>query len=561
MKNLLKDQDYAFALNKMGFCVLPLFNEKQIADLQQVYDENFSGNQVSGLIASHSKTQPDNSLKISDSIKTILFPSLEKWFENYSFFLGGFMVKEANTNSEFPLHQDWNILDESKYKSYQVWIPLELSSPYNGGIYVFPGSHLFFNNNRSGSYGMPRIERDASIERYLVDMVIPPGSALVYHNSLFHASFPNNTSKNRISVIINVYEKNAPLTYFHKNLAQKCTEQYSIDTPLFLSNLSILEKGEIPVNFKQFTNEPLDTINNAELNSSDLIDGFNRHFANNIEGFEPRQLQIVKDPSISERLYKDGYIVLDFIDSDKIRDLNEEYNRLFQTSKTAIGRFTPMEHTNPESKRYIHEFIIQKIKEELDQYFIDYQTPIASYFVKYANSPGDLSWHNDASILLNTHLEPHLGIWCPLLDVNEENGAFCLIEKSHKYCHSVFLDGLQWPFLPYDSLFNQTKKIIPLKAGQIVLFDLRLIHHAMPNKTIQDRIVFCVRLTHLKSKYYSFKCLDYDTNSITVFEEYPDYYLRDDWSSENQASNQVKKIGTMNQIYNSININQFNKYK
>jgi hypothetical protein len=66
MKNLLKDQDYAFALNNMGFCVLPLFNEEQIAKLQQVYDENFSGNQVSGLIASHSKTQPDNSLKISD---------------------------------------------------------------------------------------------------------------------------------------------------------------------------------------------------------------------------------------------------------------------------------------------------------------------------------------------------------------------------------------------------------------------------------------------------------------------------------------------------------------
>jgi hypothetical protein len=334
-----------------------------------------------------------------------------------------------------------------------------------------------------------------------------------------------------------------------------------MDTPLFLSNLGVLEKGEVPVDFKQFTNEPLDTVDNTQLNSSDLIDGFNSLITKNIDGFEPRQLQIVKDPTISERLDKDGYIILDFIDSDKIRDLNEEYRRLFQTSKTSIGRFTPMEHTNPESKRYIHEFIIQKIKEELDQYFIDYQTPIASYFVKYANSPGDLSWHNDASILLNTHLEPHLGIWCPLLDVNEENGAFCLIEKSHKYCHSVFLDGLQWPFLPYDSLFNQTKKVIPLKAGQIVLFDLRLIHHAMPNKTIQDRIVFCVRLTHLKSKYYSFKCLDYDSNSVTVFEEYPDYYLRDDWSSENQASNQVKKIGIMNQIYKSIHINQFKKEK
>lgn len=555
MKILIKDQDFASALDKLGFCVLPMFNDEQLSNIRKVYDNFLIQNQVNGLIASHSRTIPEESLQISEAIKSILLPSLENWFENYNFFLGGFMVKEANTNSEFPLHQDWNILEETKYKSYQIWIPLELSSPYNGGIYVFPGSHMFFNNNRSGSYGMPRVEREEALEPYLVDMVIPRGSALVYHNSLFHASFPNLTSKNRISVIINVYEKDAPLSYFHKNALQNCTEQYSIDSKLFLSNLGYLEKGEIPEDFTEFKIKPVDGINNSELRPQDLINGFNRMFPDGIESFEPRQLKIVKDEKIAAALDRDGFIVLDFIDPSIVEELKEEYESLFQSSKTRIGRFTPMEHSSPDSKRHIHKFIIEKIKKSLDKYFFDFQTPIASYFVKYANATGDLSWHQDASILLNTHLEPHLGIWCPLLDVNEENGTFCLIEKSHKYSHSVFLDGLNWPFSDFIPLFEKRKKVIPLKAGQMVLFDLRLIHHALPNKTNLDRVVFCVRLTHLKSKYYSFKCLDYDTNSIEVFEENQNYYLRDDWSSENQASNQTKKVGIMNQIYYSLNPN------
>jgi ectoine hydroxylase-related dioxygenase (phytanoyl-CoA dioxygenase family) len=555
-KQLIKDKDYEDSLSELGFCIAPLFDEAQIDAVKKLYLQFSTTNKVSGLIASHSKTDPELSIQISESLKDIVMPSLNGWFDDFDFFIGGFMVKEANTPSEFPLHQDWNIVDEGIYTSYQIWIPLELSSIYNGGIFVLPGSHRFFNNSRSGSYGMPRINTDPSLRDLCVDMTIPPGSALIYHNSLFHASHPNRSNNNRISAIINIYEKKAPLTYTHKNNSLNQSERYAINNRLFLTHLNVLEKGEVPNEF----NPPLGTsqiesFNNTDVKSNDLIARFNRCFPEGKEGFEPFQLHILKSKDIEDKIKKDGYVTLDFLEPETVQCLVEEYNKLFESSNTAIGRFTPMEHASPEAKRFIHDFILVKIRSKLDYLFKDYQTPISSFFTKYAHSAGDLSWHQDASILLNTHLEPHYGIWCPLIDVNEKNGAFCLIEKSHKFSHSVFLAGLTWPFFNYGPFFDATKKITPLQAGQIVLFDMRMIHHALPNTTDQDRVVFCVRLTHKKSKYYSFEHIDPKEQSVTVFEEKPDYYLRDDWTGENQAANQLKKIGTMTGIYNNINYN------
>jgi hypothetical protein len=281
---------------------------------------------------------------------------------------------------------------------------------------------------------------------------------------------------------------------------------------------------------------------------------FGLQFTNGKDSFEPIQLHIMKNADIETKLKRDGYVVLDLLDNDVVNELKDEYNKLFQVTNTDIGRFTPMEHATPASKRHIHDFILNKIRTKLDFYFKDYQTPISSFFTKYAHSPGDLSWHQDASILLNTHLEPHYGIWCPLLDVTENNGAFCLVEKSHKFSHNVFLAGLHWPFSEYSETFDAIKKVTEMKAGQMVLFDLRLIHHAVPNQSDEDRVVFCVRLTHIKSKYYSFSSENAKEQSVCVYEENPDYYLRDDWSGDNQAANKNHEVGTMHHIYGNINL-------
>ena len=548
---LIKDTDYAESLNKLGFCVVPLFTVAQLEQMRELYHQNAIDNKVSGLIASHSKSTGDQSRNVSSSIKDIVMPALQEAFEDFSFFMAGFMVKEGNTPGELPLHQDWNIVDESRFNSYQIWVPLDLSHAENGGMYVLPGSHQFFNNFRSGSYGIPNIDTDEPLRPFITDMIIPPGSALVFHNSLFHASYPNHSSANRISAIVSICSKDAGIKYYHRNEVANCTDVYTITSDIFLRNLNRLENKGLPEEFLKHEIMPLQQLDNSKISSADLIAGFKNHFGD-IESFEPLQLHILKDGELEKKLKKEGYAVLDLLDGSTVAELKEKYINQFGAPHTAIGRFTPMEHATPADKRKIHDFILDRIRPALDRHFKDYQTPIASYFTKYANSTGDLSWHTDASLLLNTHIEPHYGIWCPLVDVSPKNGALCIIERSHKFSHVVFLNGLAWPYDAYTDVFEKKKKVFTLKAGQVVLFDMRLVHHATPNETDEDRICFAVRFTHKKSKFYSFRCEDEDKSIVSVYEETPNFYLSDDWSGANQVGTH-NRIGKMKDIYAVIN--------
>lgn len=556
-KALIKDKDYATALDTMGFCVAPLFSAEQIRQMKELYHQYAIDNKVEGLIASHSKTTGDQSNSVRNRIFEILRPALENQFEDIDFFIAGFMVKEGHTEAELPLHQDWNILDESQYTSYQIWVPLDLSYAENGGMFVVPGSHHFFNNYRSGSYGIPKVIPDESLRPLLVDMIIPPGGALVFHNSLFHGSYPNHSGANRISAIVSVYQKSAKLQYYHKNTAEGRTDIYGITPDIFLRSLNKLENGGIPDGPLYHETTAINSIENDKITATDLTEGVKRYFGKDEKTFEPLQLHILRDEEMERNMQRDGYVVIDLLDEQTVAELKQEYVNRFGGPHTNIGRFTPMEHSTPASKREIHNFILDRIRPGLEKYFKDYQTPIASYFTKYANSTGNLSWHTDASLLLNTHIEPHYGIWCPLIDVNAGNGALCVIERSHKYSHVPVLNGYIWPYQSYAEDFERKKKVFTLKAGQLVLFDLRLVHHATPNQTDEDRICFCVRFTHQKSKYYSFQCEDENKSIVSVFEESPEFYLTDEWTSATQMGLR-NKVGEMQNIYHVIDYNRIN---
>ena len=126
-------------------------------------------------------------MAINEAVKEALLPTLQQHFSDFEFFISHFVVKGAYTGQEFSPHQDWNILDEDNYTSYQIWIPLEITYPGNGGMFVIPGSHEFFHNYRSGSYGIPFIKTNDELKPLLTQVVIPPGNVLIYQNALFMA--------------------------------------------------------------------------------------------------------------------------------------------------------------------------------------------------------------------------------------------------------------------------------------------------------------------------------------------------------------------------------------
>src|ERR1019366_1688140 len=181
----LVDETAQKFLEKSGYNCLPLFSKEEIAALKNLYDQHFGRVEVKGMFSNHSLGVSSTGLtiEISKKMEAILGSSLKKKFKNFNFFLGAYISKQANLEEEFDLHQDWNIVNEQEKPSIQIWIPLTEVTPENGSLFVMQYSHRFYDNYRSGSFGVARLKTDKLIKPYITPLSLKPGECIVYYNS------------------------------------------------------------------------------------------------------------------------------------------------------------------------------------------------------------------------------------------------------------------------------------------------------------------------------------------------------------------------------------------
>jgi len=129
----------------------------------------------------------------------------------------------------------------------------------------------------------------------------------------------------------------------------------------------------------------------------------------------------------------------------------------------------------------------------------------STFFIKEANDPGFVSWHQDSTYWsLST---PDVATaWIALTDSNEENGAMSVIPGSH------LLDQLPHrdTYSPHN-LLSRGQEVevgvdpsaavrLDLRPGEMSLHHVRIIHGSAPNQSDDRRIGFAMRYipTHVR---------------------------------------------------------------
>lgn len=532
-----KDSDFDKAVDALGFYMTELLTAQQLNDLKNLYASQSAQQQGVSVAAGNYYFNTET----SRAIEKIISPALQMHFSNFNYFVGAFSIFKARETSSLSLSRDWNLTDEKTDAVLNIWIPFEISYPQNGGAVFVPGSHQFNTSYRSGSFGSDSLAASATIQPFVTDVIIPPLSALCYEGSLLHGHYPNQTDKEQAGVLINLVPQNVHTYYFHLN--NGTAKKYSINAQQFIESLPELLEGKRPAKSDSVERIPLIAEKQTEISYTSLLEDIRKKFGGDEECFHSNQLHLLKDVEIRKQMYERGYAILDFVDDATVSTLKEKYLSRFKKPVTDTGRFTTMENTSPETRLEIHNYVLETIAGSLNRYFADYSIPIASYFTKYARSKGDLEWHTDASLLLNAHLEPHYAIWCPLIEVDAQNGALCVVDGTHKFPHRIFLNGVGWAYQSMVEEFEKSGKVIPLKPGQAVLFDIRLVHNATPNISDQDRICFSLRMTHRKTRYYHFEVGYSNDNSIKVYNENQDIYLREVWNTPLMVPKEVDFVG------------------
>jgi ectoine hydroxylase-related dioxygenase (phytanoyl-CoA dioxygenase family) len=553
---MLQDNFQLEIINRLGFTKLQLIGALEIEKLRAVYSKFFGKQALSNnaMEVSHNNPNDDRALKIHKEIVEVLQKSFAENFENFEFLASHFVVKKAKNNQSFQIHQDWNVVDEENYYNYQVWIPLDLSYPENGGICFVPESHLFYKNLRSGSFGIPHIPISEKIEKHLSYLRLFPKEAAVFFSKTFHGSFMNSSNTDRVVVLVNIIQQKAKPIYFHKE--NEKLEVFQFGTESIFKNLSRLEKGSRALKQKVDFDK---TINQYDLEKIDEQMLLNKILQRNKKNglaaaYEHKLFSIIKQEGIEVKVNESGYEIIEFLSADVIKKLQDKFNEMFPNRDLYEGAYSGMNELSLDKRREMYQFIKDTITPSLDAHFKNYFLPITSFYSRKPDQKYLLEWHSDPSFIFNEHLESFYGIWCPLVDVFENTGTLRLVPKSHRLLNKLHFayKTSQWALESKRALLDKYGKSFSLKAGQALLFDARMIHSSEPNYSNFHRDNIVMRINHEKSQYFSMQTESSKAEKGNIYLQDKAFFFTEEITKHNLKPKHAPKIGEMALFYNEI---------
>ena len=203
------NNDLNIKLVANGFVIVDLLSKDEVVYLNKLCGQYLQITQTDFVSSSHILNQKDSDF-INDELHKILQHKFESLFPTLQL-LGGTLATKIKGKSNLEAHQDWTIVDENKFNSYNLWIPLVDTNSENGTLGLIPGSHKWNNNLRG--FNIPN-DYGKFTKQFLqigFEPSINAGQAILYNHKLVHYSRPNITNENRNVSIVGVKEKAADL--------------------------------------------------------------------------------------------------------------------------------------------------------------------------------------------------------------------------------------------------------------------------------------------------------------------------------------------------------------
>lgn len=196
-----------------GYVISPFADEKMLAELRALYASiehlPSRGTHVTMFNPSYEYRKT-----VDQGIKQLAGKMAEQLMDGYRVLYTNFMVKEPGIEGDFPVHQDWTYVDESKNRSYAFWIPLQDVDENNGALYMVKGSQRLHTALR-GPYVHEPFRNLSQIikDEYSEAVRLRAGEALIWDHRVIHFSQPNTTERPRVVFTLIMVPKNAQVIH------------------------------------------------------------------------------------------------------------------------------------------------------------------------------------------------------------------------------------------------------------------------------------------------------------------------------------------------------------
>ena len=189
--------------------------------------------------------------------------------------------------------------------------------------------------------------------------------------------------------------------------------------------------------------------------------------------------------------------ILNFLTSRDLLRIKELYDELGLSDLKGI--YSNVKNKSSEYNTKVDVIFQEIYKQSIEKHFEGYQVGGGAFLIKGTGNESHSSLHQDWNVVDENKYQS-AAIFCPIVDVDEQNGCLQVIKGSHNWFQNIRSFRTPTPFFN----FNQVKKglvAFPVKAGDAIVFRHNVIHGSKPNLTSNIRVAAMVSVASKSANY------------------------------------------------------------
>ena len=209
--------------------------------------------------------------------------------------------------------------------------------------------------------------------------------------------------------------------------------------------------------------------------------------------------RIFEADTAEQRFGERGYVVVDLLDARAVGELWSFYAEAFRTRRAVVPYARQLPYyisifdSDSAHKRDVDRRISRCVRDALGNLMIDYEVFYSNFMIKFPGD-GQIEAHQDFNFVDESR-HTAFNLWCPLVDTDAQNGGLFVIAGSHAVFRTQRGPNLPKALTEYNDTLRKYARWVPLRKGQAIIFDHRLIHYSPPNRTGQARVAIQSVLT------------------------------------------------------------------
>jgi hypothetical protein len=225
-----------------------------------------------------------------------------------------------------------------------------------------------------------------------------------------------------------------------------------------------------------------------------------------------------------DRLHRDGFAVVDLLGAGALGRLRKAAAGL--APRLRAGFDSTVLSGDLELRAAADRAVRQELAVLMRALAAGYRIAFCSMVVKSARSErSEVPLHQDWSFV-DEDRHASFGLWCPLIDVDPGNGCLMVVRGSHAAAHPPRAAFAPFHYPELLGRLRDSLTALPMRAGQAVLFDNRLVHGSPPNRGDSPRVAAtAVLIPEAAGLRYHHLVNRRDYDRIEIFEVADNFYL------------------------------------